>query len=251
MPRTYAFILALMLPAASCTPVRTRVPEQPEPVARLDRGLAASEAGRYSDARRDLTWVYLNCTGHVAGYRAAAGLAAVELDPRNPEGRPAFGTRLLGWLIQSPGTPPWTRPAIETGYLLAVALGAPPADASRVPGDSTAAGETATGQVASGTPLPGDTVPVSPDTAAPRPLPAAAPSAAGQALPGCGQETTVASDVAWVAPPLPALPGPSMAAILALAEERRDSLAQQLRAAQSQLDSVQTELERIRKTLKP
>lgn len=252
--------LALVASAAACAALMVERPPEEDAELRLDRGLFALDAGRYSDAFDDLAWVYSRCAGHQAGSRALIALAALELDGRNPRARPGVGTELLGRVIRDPATARWLRPLAETTFLTSLALGAPrPSDREPEPGarddapddppdrDTAAAPDTTGGAVEE------------PDQEAlrARVLPAAvpAPDGAPARVHGCGR--AVAAEIE-TPPALPELPGPSMAVLLMRSEAGRDSLAlradtlqAELAAVREQLQATEDELERIRKTLKP
>ena len=254
MPRAIMLLtLTLTLSAGGCSLLREdRAPER-NAALRLEQGLAAFDAGLYADAFDELAWVYSHCPQRVAGHQALTALAALELDPRNESGRPELGTQLLGELTQRAGTPEWIRPMAQTAYLMALALGAPPAG----------------GNGSGGTPAPADGQGVAGDRAQERPLgetggPPALPAWEAESAPerqeeelayGCGR---VVDRPGWSPDPLPTLAGPSLVALLAQAEARRDALAQRadtlasaLEAARQELAETRTELERIRKTLQP
>ena len=226
-----------------CAALGTERPPERNATLRLDRGLAALDAGAHREAFDDLAWVYSHCAGREAAARAAVALAALELDPRNRAARPDIGTDLLGRVIRDPATAEWVRPLAETAFLAALALGAPAPDAAEATVDD-AEGEAAHAEAPVGTPASPDEV-----------LPVPAPGAAGDRVYGCGDIVEV--DDAAVAS-LPRLPGPSMAELLAeteaereAAQGRADSLQQQLVAVEEELSATRSELERIRKTLKP
>lgn len=246
-------LLPLLLIMGGCTLLQ----EEPSPdrnaALRLEQGLAALNAGLFTPAFNDLAWVYSHCPGHEAGYQALAGLASLELDPRNQSGREALGTELLGRLIQHPGTPQWARPLSEMSYLMALALGAPPSP------DAPASDTPATDAPA--TALPPDTTPAGGPAAmghgstVPQRLPVPVRQEPDLEVYGCGASV---EDEEWVGPELPTLPGPSLVALLNRSEAdrtrlatRADSLTQALTATQQELQATQAELERIRKTLKP
>lgn len=257
--------------------VPDRPPEQDARL-RLDRGLAALDAGMYPEAFDDLVWVYSNCPAREAGSHALVALASLELDPRNDMARPAVATELLGRVIQTSDAPAWIRPLAETSYLTALALGAPPADrqphaanagdvehpddvedvdpdeppadVENVDPDEPPAGDPAPADSAHIEPLMDeDDHPIDPAMVVSPPAPEAEP------VYGCGR---VVTEERWATPALPTLPGPSMARLLAEAETRRsataaraDSLQSRLTAVTAELEATQAELERIRRTLKP
>lgn len=240
---THLAMIALLLGLGACAALRPELPVERDAVHRLERGLAALDAAQYRAAFDDLAWVYTRCEGHARGAEALAALAALELDPRNRAGRPGVGTDLLARLLRGPAAPDWVRPLGETGYLLALALGAPPADTAPPAGAplTTAASADAPVDTAAGVRV----------ERAQEVLPAAVDEPAH----GCGP--SVARE-GWVAASLPELPGPSLMARLAEAESgraaaltRADTLAREAAELRRRLEETQAELERIRKTLKP
>lgn len=278
-------LLTLLLLVGGCTMLQQARSPELDAERRLQLGLASLDAGMYAEAFDELSWVYSRCAGYAASHQALAGLAAIELDPRNPAGREAVGAELLGRLIQHSGPPAWTRPLAESAYLMALALGAAPAPTTRAGAaldttsddpssraradreqeaatDSAMVTDTTAARAAAPAGVEADTSDAaaveSPNASEARPAgPLAVPEVSGQEEPayGCGPRV---EDGEWVAPQLPVLPGPSVMAILARSEEERatlasrtDSLSQALATTRRQLDETQAELERIRKTLTP
>ena len=261
MPRAIVLLtLSLTLAIGGCTFLQEELPPEQNAALRLEQGLAALDAGLYSEAFDDLAWVYSRCPRHEAGHQALAALAALELDPRNDLGRPDLGTQLLGELVQRPGTAEWVRPMAETTYLMALVLGAPPAGGKR--GGSADPGAAGGNQVgAQDTMAAGDESLAGAEISA---RPRALPGWDGESSPreqaydsayGCGQLI----DRPDRSPePLPQLDGPSLVALLASAESQRDAAVQRadtleaaLATARQELAETRTELERIRKTLQP
>ena len=241
--------LSLTLVIGGCTLLQEDLPPERNAALRLEQGLAALDAGLYEDAFADLAWVYSHCPRHAAGHQALTALAALELDPRNDVGRPDLGTKLLGELAQRPGTPEWVRPMARTTYLMALVLGAPPAEGASN-GASTAQDTAGNGDTNGGIST----------GVRPRALPAwetesAAQQQAQGPVHGCGR---LIERPTWSPEPLPQLEGPSLVALLASAESQRDAavqradtLAAALATARQELAETRTELERIRKTLQP
>ncbi|MEJ2502718.1 MAG: hypothetical protein P8177_05275 [Gemmatimonadota bacterium] len=279
MVRTKLPAVAAVLAVVGCTTLQTEQPPERNATLRLDRGLEALDAQRYTEAFDDLAWVYTNCPGRETGAHALTALAAIELDPRNPVPRPALAARLLGRLIEHPATPAWVRPMAETSLLTAVALGAPHPDAPPPAATTDSAGsatgdgggvagtDTATAEPRGTTLAAGESHATAAADSAPAagPTPARPPApAASLPLPGpderdpvygCGEAVDTAN---WTPPALPRLPGPSMADMLLETEASRDALALQVDSLQQELDTVneqltatRAELERIRKTLQP
>jgi hypothetical protein len=97
---------------------------EPDAASELDRGLTALRAREYNDARRILEPLYQSSWQEPAGQRALLALAAMELDPRNPDRRLWAGADMAGRLLSIPQAAPADIPVAETLYLLAVELGA-------------------------------------------------------------------------------------------------------------------------------
>ena len=178
---THSLALASLIALGACAGLPEEPPPEQNASHRLERGLAALDAGLYADSFDDLAWVYARCPDRVAGAQALAALAAIELDPRNPAGRPAVGTDLLARFLRDPARPDWAVSLAETSYLMARALGAPAAEdedvasadgdvirydevADSVAADTTAAADTARAAVDT-TAVSADTAGAPPDTA--------------------------------------------------------------------------------------
>jgi hypothetical protein len=236
-------VLLLLLIVGACATLRPPPPEW-DAALHLTRGLDALEAGRYVGAYDQLAWVATHCPTQEAGAHARVGLAAVELDPRNPVGRPDVGMRLLADMILGPTTPAPIRVLAETTYLLGLGLGAPAPPAGAPRRVEAVAGEAADPGVADS-----DATEDAPPTARPT------EEARRRPIHGCGRELPVTETLQAG---LPELPGPSLAAMLRGAEERGRALeteAEELREEVSrlrqQLEETRAELARIRRTLRP
>jgi hypothetical protein len=94
----------------------------PDPDRIAERGLAALERGDYEAARADLEWVSTYHPDRPAGRYALLALAAAELDPANPEGRPEVGAERLARFRATEGNPRWTVPVANSlrGVVLAL-----------------------------------------------------------------------------------------------------------------------------------
>lgn len=232
--------MAAILVLGACAALQGGAEPEQNAQLRLDRGIGAIEAGRYTAAFDDLAWVYVHCTGYETGDDALAALAALELDPRNPVAHPAAGVELLGRMIRGTAEPS-TRRLAETAFLASLALGAPHPDGPPLDLAADSVDD----------PLAG-----SPPTSQPDPhLVALTPVEGAGSTRECGPLARSTPDSTRT---LPRLPGPSMAVLLGSAEAARDSvalrvdsLAAVLTATQEQLTATREELERIRKTLKP
>ena len=239
-----------LLPLGACSALRPDAPLERDAEHRLERGLAALDAAEYREAFDDLSWVYAHCPAHTRGAEALLALAALELDPRNPAGRPGVATDLLARLLAEPAAEGYVRPMAEAAYLMALSLGAPDA----ADGAATLTAGPATGVTARDSARP--VARAVADTSA-RVVRAAEVLEAPAEEPavGCGRPVTAS---AWAAPRLPELPGPSLVSLLAAAERARagtaaeaETLRGELAAARQRLQETEAELERIRQTLKP
>jgi hypothetical protein len=277
LPRHLA--LALILLAGGCAALRPSPPPERDAQLRLTQGLHALRAGEYAEAYDRLAWVMAHCPGREAGVKAQVAVAALELDPRHPGGRPELGLEILGDLILDPHAHDWLRPLTRTTYLLALGLGAgemvPPATATGEDADPEDPEAEAPDQAT-------EPVDLVEPTERPDPEEAAAPDEPTETLQdtviraveprdtvrpdttipfetgpiyGCGQpvQVRIAADAE-----LPRLPGPSLAAMLGAAEAERDAeaaraatLLTELNAARRELAETRAELERIRRTLRP
>jgi hypothetical protein len=252
--------LALLLSATGCAALRSAPPEQNAEL-RLAQGSAAFDAGQYNDAFDQLAWVYTHCSGREAGLEAAMAMAALELDPRHPTGRPEVGMDLLAELILDPTTPDPVRAVARTTYLLGLGLGArPAASPASPPGEGAVSPEEAVSPEAVS---PEEAVrPADEETPPPAGLPAQPVADGFRQTPigaepvfGCGG---VLREAGPAPAALPTLPGPSLAAMLAESEADRTAQAAQaatmleeLTRLRRELTETRAELERIRRTLRP
>lgn len=251
MPPRHLLVFAVLLTLSACAALRTEPPIERDAAYRLDRGLAALDAGEYREAFEELAWVYTHCPDHSRGSEALVAMAALELDPRNDAARPGVATDLLGRVIREATSPEFVRPLAESAYLMARTLGAPPAPSWVAP-EAMEADAAPAGQVVADSAVPGR-----PGSAGVQVTRAAdlLGSQAEEPTHGCGAR--IARE-GWVAPQLPDLSGPSLVSLLATAEQARESsraeaarLRGELEAAQQRLAETEAELERIRQTLKP
>jgi hypothetical protein len=236
--------LALFLAVTGCATLRPTPPEQNAEI-RLAQGAAAFDAERYHEAFDHFAWVYARCSGREAALEAAVAMAALELDPRHPTGRPQVGMELLAQLVLDPTTPPWLRQIARTTYLLGLGLGAAPV--ANPTGPTGVVGDGGTGRT---TAAAGLGAPAAGAAAALRPS-----GVGGDRTVGCGR---VLREEGPAPTELPALPGPSLAAMLAETEADRAAqaaqaatLLEELNRLRRELTETRAELERIRRTLRP
>ena len=91
---------------------------------RFEDALAALARGDYRSAHEGFSWVAQNDRDDDHGRRALLILAALELDPRNPERRIGSGTDVAASYLALADRPAWTNPLAQTLYLLGLELGA-------------------------------------------------------------------------------------------------------------------------------
>ncbi len=184
------------------------------------RGLVSLKLGDYEQAREAISHVVESCHASTIGAQALLALAAIELDPRNPDRDPATARGLAERYLSLSAKPAWTEPAIETLYLLAVDLGGG-TESEPIEGKAVA-----------------------------EPAPGYAPTEVG--LGGVPTGCEPSSDVPMVGTLLaPALTGEPVVDRLAGLERDRVRLRQQVARLERQLAELERELKRIRETLKP
>lgn len=112
----------VVLAISACATVGSMFDDEREQ--RYNAGLTALRAGDYAAASEHLGWVAERNAGDAVGQQALLMVAALEMDPRNPNRRLPLGSDLTGSYLKLERTPAWTTPVAETLYLLAVELGA-------------------------------------------------------------------------------------------------------------------------------
>jgi hypothetical protein len=90
---------------------------------RFDAGVRALVMGNYAGARSDLSWVAQNNQRTEEGQRALLILAALEMDPRNPNRRIDAGAELSASFLRLPTREEWLEPIAQTLYLVGIELG--------------------------------------------------------------------------------------------------------------------------------
>jgi hypothetical protein len=160
---------------------------------RFEEALAALGRGDYRSAHEGFTWVAQNERDDDHGQHALLILAALELDPRNPERRIAQGADVAASYLGVPDKEEnWTVPVAQTLYLLGLELGAAEERVEKAEREA--------------------------ERAAAR---------------------------------LPSLPGPSVAARIRALDQERERLSKRVSDLEKQLQEKETELERIKKTIRP
>lgn len=238
---TRPLALALLLSGGGCATLQPAPPAERDAALRLDLGLAALHDGQHRAAFEELAWVMTHCPDREAGLYARYALVALELDPRNPDGRPEVGMQIISELILETSTPEWLLPLANTTYLLGLGLGAPAPDVEGPVED------------------PAEDLPeeLPEELAVPEARTAAATRTNDRVRPvyGCGAPVDTAIRPAAA---LPVLPGPSLARMLTMAETERDTaaarardLSVELETLRRELEATRAELDRIRRTLRP
>lgn len=114
---------AVLIGSGACASMRSALPGT-SPEDEVQSALAMAEAGNYSAATAVLDSVYTAHWDRDAGVRALIGLAALTLDPRNPERSLWESADYSARLIGLPHAPGYLLPAARTMYLVSIELGA-------------------------------------------------------------------------------------------------------------------------------
>lgn len=237
MSRRSTLVLALFL-TAGCAGVLGRGPaeEEPDPDRRFRAATVAADEGDFGSAGRHLRRLASRCESGERGREAVLLLAAVEVDPRNPDPSPAAAAHLAARYLQMPEAPAWTLTVAGTLYLTALDLGANPVRDPFAPIPSL------DGTAAEAGDEPADEREVGPWRVARR-------------FEDCGAETAPARTVRE----LPEHPGTPLWRAVQNARAERDSLARradslearadEARRLRARVDSLEAELRRIRSLL--
>jgi hypothetical protein len=243
--RRAALMGALALIGA-CATLRG-APSEPDPNIRLGRGLAALDSADFHVAYDVLSSLYAQYQDRPVGREALLALAAVAVDPRNPDRRLDVGANLLQRYFADGDVAPAEAPALRALYLLTLELGARDYDAVRLAALADSAARDSLIAL-------GDSIPARGDSAATR---RAVLGGDARVLP-----------VTLLPPPLlfassdsstrrlPSLPGQPVTGRLQILQRTRgrlqdvsDRLERRVKDLQGQLSDAKKELERIRKTL--
>lgn len=123
MRRSQWIAAAVLIGTGACASVRSAVPGS-SPEQDVRNALAMAEAGEYAPATAMLDSVYTAYWHRDVGVRALVGLAALTLDPRNPERSLWRSADYSARLIGLPDVPDYLLPAARTMYLVSIELGA-------------------------------------------------------------------------------------------------------------------------------
>jgi hypothetical protein len=117
-PQAAGSLLIAVFVAGCATLLQSAASPTPEQIA--ERGLEALARHDYEAAIADLSWVSTYHRDRPVGRQALLALAAAELDPSNPGGRPDVGAELLAAFRAMEDHPTWTVPVANTlrGLLL-------------------------------------------------------------------------------------------------------------------------------------
>ena len=105
----------------------------------FDTGIAALQRGDYTAANRSLNWVIQRHGDEPIGKKALLVVAALEVDPRNPQRRLTLGSDLAGAYLQKNSEADWSQPVAQALYLLALEMGAAEERISEAEADKRAA----------------------------------------------------------------------------------------------------------------
>ena len=105
----------------------------------FDAGIAALQRGDYATANRSLNWVIERHGDEQIGKKALLVVAALEVDPRNPQRRLALGSDLAGAYLQKNSEADWSQPVAQALYLLSLEMGAAEERISEAEADKRAA----------------------------------------------------------------------------------------------------------------
>lgn len=122
MRRATLLVGATALLMAGCATIKPR--QQPDGDQRFKNGLAALTAGNFPGARSEFSWLSEHNADELVGQRALLILAALEMDPRNPERHSDVGSDLAAGFLQKGTRDTWVDPVAQTLYLLGLELGA-------------------------------------------------------------------------------------------------------------------------------
>lgn len=114
---------AVLIGSGACASVRSALPGR-TPEDEVRSALALAEAGDYAPAMTVLDSVYTAHWNTDAGVHALLGLAALTLDPRNPDRSLWQSSDYSARLIGLPNAPGYLLPAARTMYLVSIELGA-------------------------------------------------------------------------------------------------------------------------------
>lgn len=123
MKRSRWIAAAVLIGSGACTSMRSALPGT-NPDDDVRSAVALAEAGEYPAATAALDSVYTAYWNRSAGVNALLGLAAITLDPRNPDRSLWQSADYSARLIGLPNTPAHLLPAARTMYLLSIELGA-------------------------------------------------------------------------------------------------------------------------------
>ncbi|HLU25270.1 MAG TPA: hypothetical protein VKZ58_06145 [Longimicrobiales bacterium] len=129
LPTVAALLLAVAVQGCARAHRAPEIDTGPEE--RLHRALLALDRRDYVAAAAELEWLQENHRASRLGHQAYLLLAAVELDPRNPDRSPDALAALAAADLATPARARWSVPISEALYLIALELGAQPPE---VPG---------------------------------------------------------------------------------------------------------------------
>jgi len=222
------------------------------PAEHLTTGLVALEEADYNIAYDNLIEVRSVCGDSPLGQQALLVLAAAELDPRNPERQIELAAEFSAHYLGLPNRAAWAQPLAESLYLLSMEIGASDAVGTLLgvrSGEGSEDAEPVTAMVA--TAGPNDSSATDPEAERADALRRAVFGFVPSPVPTeCGVDWQQVSDTA--APlDLPVLPLSPVTERIAELEQERVDLMRRQGELQGEIEKLQTELARIRETLRP
>jgi len=246
-PILVAITMAAATGCASAPPTDTGV----QPSEQLTSGLVALEAADYSIAYDNLIGVRSVCGDSPIGQQALLVLAAAELDPRNPQRQIELAAEFAAHFLGLPNRAAWAQPLAESLYLLSMEIGASDAVGTMLGGGGIGDdGEPVTAMVA--TAGPNDTSATDPEVERAETLRRAVFGFVPKPVPAeCGVDWQQVGETEGERVDLPVLPlSPVTERITELEQERVDLVRRQ-GELENEVEELQTELARIRETLRP
>lgn len=219
-----------------------------QPAEHLTTGLVALESADYNIAYDNLLEVRSVCGDSPLGQQALLVLAAAELDPRNPERQIELAAEFAAHYLGLPNRAAWAQPLAESLYLMSMEIGASDAVGTML-GDGSEDGEPVTAMVA--TAGPNDSSATDPRAERAEALRRAVFGFVPNPVPTkCGVDWQQVSDTK-AAIVLPVLPLSPVTERIAELEQERVDLMQRQGRLEDEVERLETELARIRETLRP
>lgn len=250
--RPAACLFALVAPLLAGCATAPTTDSGLEPSEHLSTGLVALEEADYNIAYDNLLEVRSVCGDSPLGQQALLVLAAAELDPRNPQRQIELAAEFAAHYLGLPNRAAWAQPLAESLYLLSMEIGASDAVGTLLgEGDDApdADSEPVTTLASTGGPI---------DSSATDPAVERAETLRRAVFGFVPKTVPTECGVSWqqIGDPdantqLPILPLSPVTERIAELEQERVDLMRQQGELESEIESLQAELARIRETLRP